>query len=57
MNFHPVKQLFQIASTGDQTADPWVTSQMLSPYTTGTSWYSMLLGKYVLTPLATDSVL
>ena len=26
MNFHPVKQLFQVTGTGDRTADPWVTS-------------------------------
>ena len=37
MNFHSVKQLFQIAGAGDRTADPWVTSSTLSPYTTGTS--------------------
>ena len=37
INFHPVKQLFQIAAAGDPTADPWVTSPTLSHYTTGTS--------------------
>ena len=37
MNFHPVKQLFQISHAGHQTANPWVTSPTLSPYTTGTS--------------------
>ena len=31
MNFHPVKQLFQVAGAGDRTADPWVTSPMLPP--------------------------
>jgi hypothetical protein len=36
MNFHPVKQLFQVAGAGDRTAEPWVTSPMLPPYTTGT---------------------
>ena len=29
MNFHPVKQLFQIAGAGARTADPWVTSPTL----------------------------
>ena len=31
MNFHPDKQLLQVAGT----ADPWVTSLTLSPYITG----------------------
>ena len=25
MNFHPDKQLFQIASAKDRTTDPWIT--------------------------------
>ena len=37
MNFHPDKQLFQVAGAGDRTADPWVTSPTLPPppYTMG----------------------
>ena len=48
MNFHPDKQLFQVA--GDRTPDPWVTSPMLPPYTMGDSlnvsysaWYKSLI--------------
>ena len=37
MNFHPVKQLFQVAGARDRTTDPWVTSPTLPPYTTGDS--------------------
>ena len=36
MNFHPDKQLFQVAATGDRTTDPWITRPVLYPYTTGT---------------------
>ena len=36
MNFHPDYQIFQVASAGDRTADPWVTSPTLPPYTMGT---------------------
>ena len=36
MNFHPDKQLFQVAGAGDQTTDPWITRPVLYPYTTGT---------------------
>ena len=39
MNFHPDKQFFQVASTGDQTTDPWITRPVLYPYTTGTQSY------------------
>ena len=35
MNFYP--------DAGDRTADPWVTSPILSPYTTGTSCAKNLL--------------
>jgi hypothetical protein len=35
MNFHPDKQLFQVAGTGVQTTDPWITRPALSPYTMG----------------------
>ena len=34
MNFHPDKQLFQVARTGDWTTDPWITRPVLYPYTT-----------------------
>ena len=37
MNFHPVRQLFQIAAAGDRTTDPWVIHPTLTSYTTGTS--------------------
>ncbi len=37
MNFHPVKQLFRVTGARDRTADPWVTSPTLPPYTTGDS--------------------
>ena len=33
MNFHPDKQLFQVA--GVRTTDPWITRSVLSPYTMG----------------------
>ena len=36
MNFHPDKQLFQVAGAGDQTTDPRITRPVLYPYTTGT---------------------
>ena len=35
MNFHPDKQLFQVAGTGDQTTDPWITKPALYLYTMG----------------------
>ena len=34
MNFHPNKQLFQVASAGDQTTDPWIKRTVLYAYTT-----------------------
>ena len=42
MNFHPDKQLFQVASTGDWTTDPWITKPALYPYTMGDSSYFWL---------------
>ena len=33
MNFHPDKQLFQVAGAGDQTTDPWITNPALNLYT------------------------
>ena len=35
MNFHPDKQLFQVAGAGDQTTDPWITKPALYLYTMG----------------------
>ena len=35
MNFHPDKQLFQVAGTGDRTTDPWITKPVLYLYTMG----------------------
>jgi hypothetical protein len=35
MNFHPDKQLFQVAGDGDRTADPWITKPVLYLYTMG----------------------
>jgi cytochrome c biogenesis protein CcdA len=35
MNFHPDKQLFQVAGTRDQTTDPWITMPALYLYTMG----------------------
>ena len=32
MNFHPDKQLFQVAVAGDQTTDPWVFRPALYPH-------------------------
>jgi hypothetical protein len=42
MNFHPDYQLFQLAGSGDRTADPWITSPTLPPYTTGDSYQDFL---------------
>ena len=36
INFHSVKQLFQVAGTEDRTTDPWITRPVLYPYTMGT---------------------
>ena len=35
MNFHPDKQLFQVAGAGARTADPWITKPALYLYTVG----------------------
>ena len=35
MNFHPDKQLFQVASAGDRTTDPWIAKPALYLYTMG----------------------
>ena len=35
MNFHPDKQLFQVAGARDRTTDPWITKPVLYPYTMG----------------------
>ena len=35
MNFHPDKQLFLVAGTGDRTTDPWITKPVLYLYTMG----------------------
>jgi hypothetical protein len=43
LNFHPDEQLFQVASAGDRTIDPWFTRSELSPYTTGDSHCQFLL--------------
>ena len=37
MNFHPEKQLFQVAGTRDPTVDSWITRPELYPYPTGDS--------------------
>ena len=37
MNFHPDKQLVQVAGAVDRTTDPWITRPELYPYTTGDS--------------------
>ena len=37
MNFHPDKQLFQVAGPWVRTTDPWITMAALSPYTMGDS--------------------
>ena len=37
MNFHPDKQLFQVAGAVDRTTDPWIRRPELYPYTTGDS--------------------
>ena len=36
-NFHPDKQLFQVAGARDLTTDPWITRPELYPYITGDS--------------------
>ena len=52
MNFHPIKQFFQVTGARDQTTDPWITKPVLYPYNTGT--YSVsTLNWYYLQPLAT----
>ena len=33
MNFHPDKQLFQVAGAGNRTTDPWITKPELYLYT------------------------
>ena len=35
MNFHPDKQLFQVAGSGDRTTDPLITKTGLYVYTIG----------------------
>jgi hypothetical protein len=35
MNFHPDKQLFQLAGAGVRNADPWITKPALYLYTMG----------------------
>ena len=35
MNFHPDKQLFQVAGARDRTTDPWITKPALYLYTMG----------------------
>jgi hypothetical protein len=40
-----IQQPFQIVCVGDQTADPWVPSPTISPYTTGTSQQYILKPK------------
>ena len=35
MNFHPDKQLFQVAGAGDRTIEPWITKPALYLYTMG----------------------
>ena len=35
MNFHPDKQLFQVAGAGDRTTDPWITKPALYLYIMG----------------------
>ena len=35
MNFHPYKQLYQVAGAGDWTTDPWITKPALYHYTIG----------------------
>ena len=35
MNFHPEKQLFQVAAARDRTTDPWITKRVIYLYTMG----------------------
>ena len=35
MNFHPDKQLFQVAGSGERTTDPWITKPAVYLYTMG----------------------
>jgi hypothetical protein len=44
MNFHPDKQLFQVADARDRTTDPWITRPVLYPYSMGTHCSEVLLG-------------
>ena len=46
MNFHPDKQLFQVAGTIDRTTDLWITRPELYPYTTGDSLLLDLKKRY-----------
>ena len=43
INFHPDKQLLQVASAGDWTTDLWIPSPELYPYTTGDSPLAMII--------------
>jgi hypothetical protein len=45
MNFHPDKQLFQVAGAGDRTTDPWITiykASALPLQHRGTHWSTKL---------------
>ena len=44
MNFHPDKQLFQVAGVVDRTTDPWITRPVLYPYNTFSYHASVLCG-------------
>ena len=42
MNFHPDKQLFQVAGAGDRTTDPWITKPVLYLYAMGEALIDLL---------------
>ena len=48
MNFHPDKQLFQVAGAGDRTDDPWFTSPTLPPTPRGTTLFQRLSAIFTL---------
>ena len=46
MNFHPDKQLLQVAGTRDQTTDPWITRPALLPTQQGQNSIICINRKY-----------
>ena len=49
MNFHPDKQLLQVAGAGDQTNDPWISKPALYLYTMGNPLVWILMKKRIIT--------